>query len=47
MGSAETGLALKLTNRQAADFELLANGGFAPLIRAGAWGLRRLRRWMK
>ena len=23
------------------------DGGFAPLIRAGAWGLRRLRRWMK
>jgi sulfate adenylyltransferase len=31
MGSAETGLALKLTARQASDFELLANGGFAPL----------------
>src|SRR6266480_113207 len=26
-----TGLALKLTARQASDFELLANGGFAPL----------------
>src|ERR687888_131607 len=31
MASAETGLALKLTARQASDFELLANGGFAPL----------------
>src|ERR671930_2548075 len=31
MGSTETGLALTLSNRQAADFELLANGGFAPL----------------
>src|SRR5436190_5030564 len=31
MGSAETGLALKLTARQASDFELLANGGFVPL----------------
>lgn len=32
MGSAETALDLTLTNRQASDFELLANGGFAPLI---------------
>src|SRR5215211_1321262 len=31
MGSAETALALTLTARQASDFELLANGGFAPL----------------
>jgi len=33
MGSAEagTGLALTLSARQASDFELLANGGFAPL----------------
>src|SRR6266516_7218083 len=31
MASAGTGLALKLTARQASDFELLANGGFAPL----------------
>ena len=31
MGSAETALSLTLTNRQASDFELLANGGFAPL----------------
>src|SRR5690606_25990550 len=31
MGSAETGLALTLSSRQASDFELLANGGFAPL----------------
>src|SRR4051812_30425252 len=31
MGSTETGLALKLSSRQASDFELLANGGFAPL----------------
>ena len=31
MGSAETALALQLTARQASDFELLANGGFAPL----------------
>ena len=31
MGSADTALALKLTPRQASDFELLANGGFAPL----------------
>src|SRR5436189_261252 len=31
MGSTETGLALTLSARQAADFELLANGGFAPL----------------
>jgi sulfate adenylyltransferase len=31
MGSPETALALKLTARQASDFELLANGGFAPL----------------
>ena len=31
MGSTETGLALTLTSRQASDFELLANGGFAPL----------------
>lgn len=28
---AEAGLALKLSARQASDFELLANGGFAPL----------------
>src|SRR4051794_20894974 len=31
MGSAETALALQLSSRQASDFELLANGGFAPL----------------
>ncbi len=31
MGSPETGLALTLTARQASDFELLANGGLAPL----------------
>jgi sulfate adenylyltransferase len=31
MGSAETGLALTLSARQASDFELLANEGFAPL----------------
>jgi sulfate adenylyltransferase len=31
MGSPDTALALKLTARQASDFELLANGGFAPL----------------
>ena len=31
MGSAETALALQLSARQTADFELLANGGFAPL----------------
>src|SRR5687768_17410326 len=31
MGSAETALSLTLSNRQASDFELLANGGFAPL----------------
>ena len=31
MGSAETALDLTLSNRQASDFELLANGGFAPL----------------
>src|SRR5919204_4987104 len=31
MGSPETALALTLTARQASDFELLANGGFAPL----------------
>ena len=31
MGSAETALALKLSSRQASDFELLGNGGFAPL----------------
>src|SRR5687768_2191943 len=31
MGDAETGLALRLSPRQASDFELLANGGFAPL----------------
>src|SRR3954447_18965009 len=31
MGSAETALALQLSGRQASDFELLANGGFAPL----------------
>src|SRR5215207_8101755 len=31
MGSPDTALALTLTARQAADFELLANGGFAPL----------------
>ena len=29
--SAPTTLALELSNRQASDFELLANGGFAPL----------------
>src|SRR5437763_4981499 len=31
MGSSDTALALTLTARQASDFELLANGGFAPL----------------
>ena len=31
MGSPDTALALTLTARQASDFELLANGGFAPL----------------
>jgi sulfate adenylyltransferase len=31
MGSPETALALTLSPRQASDFELLANGGFAPL----------------
>ena len=31
MGNAATGLALTLTARQASDFELLGNGGFAPL----------------
>src|ERR671918_2150828 len=31
MGSANAALALTLTARQASDFELLANGGFAPL----------------
>jgi sulfate adenylyltransferase len=31
MASAKTALALTLTARQASDFELLANGGFAPL----------------
>src|SRR5687768_7771590 len=31
MGSAETALALELSSHQASDFELLANGGFAPL----------------
>jgi sulfate adenylyltransferase len=31
MGSPDTALALKLTARQASDFELLANGGFAPV----------------
>ena len=31
MGSPETALALELSSRQASDFELLANGGFAPL----------------
>src|SRR3954447_24855984 len=31
MGSPDTALALRLTPRQASDFELLANGGFAPL----------------
>jgi sulfate adenylyltransferase len=31
MGNPETVLALTLTARQASDFELLANGGFAPL----------------
>ena len=31
MGSAETALSLTLSSRQASDFELLANGGFAPL----------------
>src|SRR6266542_4952688 len=31
MADSATGLALKLTARQASDFELLANGGFAPL----------------
>src|SRR5919108_2709131 len=40
MGSSETALALTLSSRQASDFELLANGGFAPLagfMGAGAW----------
>jgi sulfate adenylyltransferase len=32
MGSADTALALTLNARQASDFELLANGGFAPLV---------------
>src|SRR5919106_4419118 len=31
MVNAETGLALRLSPRQASDVELLANGGFAPL----------------
>jgi sulfate adenylyltransferase len=31
MGSPDTALALTLSARQASDFELLANGGFAPL----------------
>jgi sulfate adenylyltransferase len=31
MGSADTALTLTLSARQASDFELLANGGFAPL----------------
>src|SRR5436190_7164833 len=31
MGSPDTDLGLTLTARQASDFELLANGGFAPL----------------
>jgi sulfate adenylyltransferase len=31
MANADTALALTLTARQASDFELLANGGFAPL----------------
>src|SRR6058998_2409245 len=31
MGSADLALALKLSARQTSDFELLANGGFAPL----------------
>jgi sulfate adenylyltransferase len=31
MASADTALAVTLTARQASDFELLANGGFAPL----------------
>src|SRR6188474_2470713 len=31
MGSPDTALALTLTARQTSDFELLANGGFAPL----------------
>src|SRR5437763_4814119 len=31
MGSPDTALALTLTARQASDFELLGNGGFAPL----------------
>src|SRR5919197_6309301 len=31
MVDAETGLALRLSPRQASDFELLANGGLAPL----------------
>src|SRR3954452_22913810 len=31
MASSETALALQLSARQASDFELLANGGFAPL----------------
>jgi sulfate adenylyltransferase len=31
MGNPDTALALTLTARQASDFELLANGGFAPL----------------
>jgi sulfate adenylyltransferase len=31
MGSAEAALSLTLSNRQASDFELIGNGGFAPL----------------
>ncbi len=31
MSSADTARALTLSSRQASDFELLANGGFAPL----------------
>ncbi len=40
MGSPETALALTLSARQTSDFELLANGGFAPLegfMGAGDW----------